>query len=781
MTRISDALRKAQQQEEALRRGTEADAPARADGAAHEEAASPWPIDDETVEQTRQAASTRREPEAERPRGDDGWELATGRSDEGLVVSRTALAGRRPARPAHPTRDLVRYGDMLRRRWLTGVAILVVVTAGITIGVLRQTPTYRAAGLLEIRREATGTAQVQTLFASERVSTDDLETQFGILRSGTLARRVVAQLSPTVPVGIRRSEARDLTADKLQRTLRITPKTGSRLVEVSYESTNPALSAWVVNAVLDTYLQLRQEEATTSAEWLDRQLAAARQQLENSEDRLRTFLHSHGLDVIETGKGETVQVVNQRIQTLHDSLADAQAERIEKQSSAEQAAQHAGSTDLDSPVLQSLNVRVADLRREHARLSAAFHDEYPAVKAVASQIAEMERAIERESKLVVQRADREFQSARRREALIQQVLDQENAVVQALGQAPSSPGGYESLKREVVTNQAQYAALDQKLKDVSISAALKAANVGVVDRASATPEGPGASLPLAIGLAGMVGLVLGVGGMFLQEHLDTSMRSVEDVEGYLGLPTLAAIPGRFGTSRLRFRPGADAAPAHNWRLIDQHGRDTSALAEAFAALRTAVLLRDDASGPLTLLVTSATGGEGKTTVAVNLAMSLARLNHRVLLIDANLRSPSVHFAFDAPGDKNLVDVLAHGAHWQGCVQKVQPNLDMLAAGTADMSPADLLSLPQMPQLVVHAAEEYDFVLFDSPALLAHPADVHALASLADSVLLTVRQGHTPREAVAQALSQLDRVSGVVLNGFQAPRAGGRSRAFVEVA
>ena len=186
----------------------------------------------------------------------------------------------RASRPhAAPAADLVRYADMFRRRWATGLAIFLVVTAGIVIGVLRQTPTYRAAGLLEIRRDSTGTAQVQTLFSSERVAVDDLETQFGILRSGTLARRVASLMNPaTPPTGVRRSEARALTAESVQSRLRITPKTGSRLVEVSYESTNPLLSAWVVNSVLDTYLQLRQEEAKQSADWLEQQLATARGQ-----------------------------------------------------------------------------------------------------------------------------------------------------------------------------------------------------------------------------------------------------------------------------------------------------------------------------------------------------------------------------------------------------------------------------------------------------------------------------------------------------------------------
>jgi capsular exopolysaccharide synthesis family protein len=772
MSRITDAMRKARRQQDDARRGG-AELPA-VEGHEAVDASAPWELD-EFEHDTRDSSDV--EGESDRHRAGTEWELPTGRSEEGLVVSRTGVPARHVSRASSAqSRDLVRYGDMLLRRWPTGLAIFLVVTAGVAIGVLRQTPLYRASGLLEIRRDATGTTQVQTLFSSERVAADDLETQFGILRSGTLARRVMAQLSPTAPPpGIRRAEVRELTADTLQRNLAVTPKTGSRLVEISYESPNPALSAWVVNATLDTYLQLRQEEARQSADWLEQQLAEARTKLEESEERLRAFLHANGLDLIETGKGETVQVLNERIQTVHQSLAEAQADRIDKQASVEQAGQGAAAVELDSPVLRDLNVRIADLRREHARLSAAFHDEYPAVKAINLQIAEMERAIAREQTLVVQRAERDFQSALRREALIQQVVDRENALAQSLGQAPNVRGGYEALKREVVTNQAQFAALDSKLKDVSISAALKAANVGVVDRASPTPDSGGQSVPLAIGLAAMVGLVLGVGGMFLQEYLDTSMRTVEDVNEYLGLPTLAAIPGRIGGPRLRFRPGAAPAPVHSWRLIDQQGRDTSVLAEAFAALRTAVLLRDDASGPLTLLVTSANPGEGKTTVAVNLAMSLSRLNHRVLLIDANLRSPSVHDAIEAQGDRTLVDVLAGVTPWKSSVRHVQENLDVVMAGRSDLSPADLLSLPLLRQVVVQASDEYDFVLLDSPALLEHPADVHALASLADSVLLTVRQGVTPREAVAAALSQLHRVSGVVLNGFHTPGARRRQR------
>jgi polysaccharide biosynthesis transport protein len=387
-----------------------------------------------------------------------------------------------------------------------------------------------------------------------------------------------------------------------------------------------------------------------------------------------------------------------------------------------------------------------------------FRPEYPSVQVLASQITETERLIGQESTRIGDRANHDYQASLRREALIRQAMDQQDAVVRELGRGETGDGNYEALKRDVVTNQAQYSALDQKLKEVTISAALKAANVGIVDRASLVPAPPGSSGPMIFGLSVVIGLLLGSGGMFLREYLDTSMRSVRDVDAYLGLPTLAAIPGT--------------------RSRDPGLRTGAALSEAFAALRTAVLLREEIGGSQTLLVTSANAGEGKSVVSVNLAISLARLHHRVLLIDANMRAPVVDRMFGLSSGKSLTDVLAHGEDWRGCVHAaVEENLDVLTAGTSPVSPADLLSLPPMRQLMTVVACEYDFVVIDSPALLDYPADVHALARFAGPVLLTVRQGVTRRESIQLAISQIDRVSGVVLNGsdsiFPNPQGGPR--------
>ena len=652
-----------------------------------------------------------------------------------------------------PERDLSRYAGILRRRWIFGALMFVVVVAGVLAGLMMQPSRYRATGLLEIRRETTSAVPVETLFTAERVGADELETQFGILRSQTLADRVAAQLGGQHP-----SDIVPTPAD-IRRRLTIDPQKGSRLVAVAFVAANPVLAADVVNAVFDNYLQLRMEESNRTTELLTGELKRVTEKLGTSEAALQAYVRGHGLEILETGKGEMGEEMNQRLHSLNESLASARADRFAKQSAYEMAANKASSGELNSPVIQDLTVRLADLRREHAKLSATFHDSYPAVTALKKQIGELESAIESESRMIVNRLQRDYQAAERRESLLQGNLAQQHSVALSIGQ---NANGYEALKRDVATNRQMHALLDQRLKEVSVSSALKASNVGIVDR-PATPTEPISSSPvLAIGLASLVGLLVAIGGIFVREHLDTSVRSVEDVDSYLGVPTLAAIPAV--NRNLRLISARKRGQRREWRRIDQHGVGTSPLAEAFAALRTAVLFDDQSKMARTVLVTSAQSAEGKTTVSVNLALSLARLNHRVLLIDANMRFPCVHEALGIGPTTGLAEYLGGLGAWQTFVQPgPHEHLDVLACGEPAPNPADALSLPRMEKLVTEAAEAYDFVLIDSPALLANPADVRSVASIVESVLLTVRQGRTPREAVATALSQLTRVSGVVLN------------------
>ncbi|HOC17498.1 MAG TPA: hypothetical protein PKK95_04470 [Vicinamibacterales bacterium] len=755
MSRIADVLKKAGDGQAGASHA-EGSPEAAADGAGCPGNSVPWELED--------GRST------PRVRRDASGEQGLVRRAEGYVspIPRAGgVLGRNPM-PPPSVPPLRQYLDVLRRRWRTALLILLVVVGGVGAGAALQEPVYRASGLLEIRRESTSAVPVDTLFSTERVTSDDLETQYGILKSATLAQRVIEQLGRD-GVGRRTEASAASQVGGFRKSLVVNPLRGSRLVEVAYLSGDPQLAARTVNSVFDNYLQLRMEEAQRTAQWLENQLRDAQERLEESDRRLQAYIRQHGLQVIETGKGEAAELANERLQALHEALATAQAERMDRQSAGEAARRAGARGGLDSPVAQNLTMRLADLRREHAKLSSAFHEEYPSVKALNQQIAELERALAEESRSVVARTEREYQAALRKEALLRRALEEQNAAVQDLGRRSAGSAGYEALRRELVTNQEQFAILNQKLKEISVSAALKAQSVGVVDRARPPSRPSGTPLPVTLALALVVGVVVAAGGALLRDHFDTSVRTAADVEAFLGVPALGAIPA------VRVDPlPPGAADLRSWRRIDDRPGPQTPLAEAFATLRNAVLLHDGAADSRVLLITSAQSEEGKTTVSVNLALSLARLEYRVLLVDANMRFPCIRRALGLPDGPGLVDYLDARVDWRAAVQAgVQPNLDVLGGGEPEKSPADLLSRPLMGSLLDTAAREYDFVVIDSPAVLTHPADVHSLAAVADNVLFTVRHGWTPREVVALALSRLDRVSGVVLNRSVSPEFGPR--------
>jgi succinoglycan biosynthesis transport protein ExoP len=700
---------------------------------------------------------------------------------------------RHPGSPLETAELVARCRLVVARRWPAMLTVFLAVMTAVIIGSLLRQPVYRASGVIEIRPERTGAVSVDTLFGSQRVTDDMVRTEVGLIKSATLAGRVVDDLGlvtdPEFTPGrswmawLKQEPARAADANRrehvIQRVLQqldAEPQENSRLVNISFMAHDRELAARVVNGVLDAYVKRRIEDSNRSAEFLSTQIADAQRQLDASERRLQAHVRQRGLQIIETGKGESQNLVNDRLRQLHLQLADVQAERYAKQSAFEEATKR-GPRTVDDQVVQSLTVRLAELEREYASLSATFHDEYPKVQQVKEQIKQVKASLDEESRRGLDRLNAGYQAALRREALLQGSLASQQATAIAL---TGDTAGYETLKREVATNQHLYAALDQKLKEVTIANALKATDVGIIDRAAGPRASSTTSVRANLALGAFVAAFLAVGFAFLREHLDRSVRTIGDVDLQLGVPALAAIPaiqrpGRdsrwlLGTSgHVLLNPGQEPAAAKPaWARIDHSGDTQAILNEAFAALRTSVVLADNAAGPpRRLLITSSQAGEGKTTIAINLAISLSRLGERVLLVDADLRQPRIHDALNLAPDPGLSTYLVGGRAWRDCLQPGPlPNLDVLAGGRpAAEGSAELASSPLLRRLLDDAEEEYDFIILDSPAVLMHSADVRTLAALADGTLLAVRSGSTPRETVWQALSQLRHTLGIVLNGM----------------
>jgi capsular exopolysaccharide synthesis family protein len=712
--------------------------------------------------------------------------------------------------------DLRAYWRTIQKRRWTVLSIVLVIFTMASIMTWKQKPIYRAAALVEIQKENANIPTVQELFQLENVSDNYLETQYKVLQSATLARRVMNQLhlerdsefnppkegwlqsqahaSAPIPEPAVDPDVEQVVLREFKDRLSVDPVRRSRLVQISFESQDPQVAAQAVNALVANFIQENLESRWLSAqkasEWLSQQLESFKAKLEKSEDDLQEYAQKNGLLFLETQKGDTENIVNERLRELQDELTKAQADRYAKESLyrlTEADDYSALPGVVDNKLMQELTARLAEFERQKAALTPTFTGDYPKMKEIQSQIDQSERRLDAERKRAAQGIVDDYLAATRRENLVRTAFEQQqNQANLVAGRAVQ----YNILKREVETNKQLYEGLLQRLKEAGVSAGMNASNIRVVD-AAVSPTRPVRPRPiLNLSLALLLGLCLGVSTAFLQEHLDNTLKNSADVERILRVPALALIPSREslsygsssvyglvgnGTSRHRANGnglGIFAAltkpSGKTWIRIDGNGTQHSALSEAFRGLRTSVLLSAAGRPPRSLTFVSAEPGEGKTTVAGNLSISLAQLGKRVLLVDGDMRRPCVHKLFNIEErEGGLVTFLTGEDGWSHLVRPTgATNLDCLICGPVPPNPSELLSSDRMQQLIVEATREYQFVLIDAPPLL-NVTDGRILATMVDGAVLVVRGGYTPQELAQQAQFHVRdvgaRLIGVVLN------------------
>ena len=735
-------------------------------------------------------------------------------------------AGAYPVEDREAVPDLLEYWRVIQKRYPTLlVALLVVFMIGL-FATFRGNPVYEARALIEIQKENPDVPTLQELFQIEGVSDAYIETENRILKSENLARRVITQLGlEKLPEFTRRSGSWQIAREKLapepmqagfgislaadktvpeevlknfEERLTVEPVKRSRLIEVTFESNDPNTAAQVVNtltsAYIDANLEARWQAAQKASDWLSQQLLGMKAKLEKSEDELQKYGRGNGLLFLETEKGTIENIVVQRLRELQQELTKAQADRYAKES-LYRLLEERNYAELpgvfDNKLIQELTARLADLQREQSRLSANFNPNYPRVKELQSQIDESKAMLEAERTRAAGGIANDYKAAVSHEEMLQKAFtEQERQANDIAGKSVQ----YNILKREADTNKQLYVGLLEKLKETGVSSSLKATNIRVVDPAYPPKKFARPRILLDLSITLIVGMCLGIAAAFLQEHLDNTLKSSEDIERFLQIPSLGAVPAMelsanprrmhgfqtrtpmLGAEKVNGANGHSGDNANNgaksgtqlappWNRIevqDGSGHPNGALAEAFHGLRTSVLLSTAKRPPATLLVTSAQQGEGKTTVAANLAASLAQLGDSVLLIDADLRRPSLQKFFQVSRSTGLVNYLTGDCDWRSLVWQAAPiGVSVLFCGPVPPNPADLLSSEYMRSLIREASKEYKFVVLDSPPLL-NLSDSRILATLVDGVILVVGGGTTPRELVQRAyLSAVDAGSHVI--------------------
>ena len=680
---------------------------------------------------------------------------------------------------ALPLRELLR---ILHKHRLMILAVVTVMVAVVGVVTYRIKPVYEAAARIEINGETPDLSNLRELFLQMPTTDDYVQTQVRILQSDDLAMQTVRALrlyeDPQFAVRPAGSNANaPFTSTEELRLieafhshLSVTVVRSSRLVEAKFESISPKLAADAVNTLSDLYVEnnfrKKYESAMQASDWMAGQLRELKVKMEQSHEALVKYERDNQIFALDQGQNVTVS----KLGDLNRSLTEAESDRMAKESQYEMVKTHR----LDDLAAVMQNGLIQDLQRQRSQVTnllaearATLGPKHPKVLQYERQLQDLESQMDGQMKIAAGRIESDYQAAVNREQLLRRAFEQQKNEANALN---SKLVEYSLLRRDYETNQQLYEGLLQRLKEAGIASGLRSSNIHVVDRARPpiSPVRPRKSLNLMLSL--IVGLALGCALALFNEYLDNSVKIPEDVEQLVNLPVLGIIPAvssvmSYATRR---RPPKAVVTAGTTTDLATVSQPQSVVSEAYRALRTSILLSTSRHAPQLILISSGQPREGKTTTALNLAITLAQRGDRVALIDTDLRRPRIHRSFQLSNDKGLSNFLTSQATPEELARPVRqvPNLFVITSGPTPPNPAELLSSEPLEALFAELRRHFDFIVLDSPPAIS-VADSMILAAHADGVMLVVHGGVTTRETLKHTTKLMNsvnaRILGIVLN------------------
>jgi len=716
-------------------------------------------------------------------------------------------------------RDYLRV--ILKRKWTIITVFAVIVISG-AIHTFTTTPVYQANTRLIIEKENPKVVSIQEVLAVD-AGADYYQTQYKIIESRAVAREVIKRLRldqseeffPKTKPGVfsaisdsilelvssfaawtkslfssegsvlqtaapseSEEKIRDVSPGLISAfcsRIRVKPVPNSRLVDVGFMAKDPLLAAKVVNALAVAYIDKNLETKLTAAQeavrWLNERIEEERKKVEKAELALLRYKEKHS--IITDFSSDIEQVTAHKLASLNSQVIEAESKRVEAETRYRQAAALSNTPEvldsipevLNNALIGQIKANEVDLYKRISELSNKYGEKHPQMMALQAEMLTLQKRKKQEVQQVINSLKNEYQVALARETSLKGAFEKQKSESLDLNEKAIE---YGVLKREAESARQIFDLLIKRFKETSLTEEMQSGNIRVIDRAE-IPGGPvlpkkNRNMLLAI----VIGLAAGLGFAFFFEYLDNTIKLPDDIKRHLQVPYLGPVPV--------YALNGDGVPASEALpdLITLKAPKSTA-SEAYRGIRTSILFSGVDAAPQVVLVSSAGPLEGKSMTSANLAATMAQSGASTLLIDCDLRKPTVHKNFKVPRDKGLSNLLVGACGFDEAVVKTAiPNLHILPCGSIPPNPSELLGSSRMLKLLEVLRKKFNRIILDSPPLTA-VTDAVVLSKVADGVIMVVRAGDTPREIVKNGLHQLKamnaRILGVVLNGVNMNREG----------
>ena len=667
---------------------------------------------------------------------------------------------------------------LMKRRWTILVVFVCVFTVG-ALQTLTETPIYKATLQLLIERQAPRIlAQPEGLSSEYSSSEEFYQTHYKLLEGKALARKIVQKLDlknnpyyssifqslpPNADEAMKQRAEESLIA-AIAGGITVTPVAKSSLVNISFSHPDPKFATTMVNTLAQGYIEqsldLRFAASQEAEVWLKQKLVEGRKKLEDSEAKLNEYKRAHNI----VGLDDKESITTQKLEKLNHDLLAAQTRRMEVETRFKEVSQGKSIYEmLNNPLITLMKGQEAKLMAEQSELSRKYGPDHPRMMQLNNELGATRSKLAVEMSQVVQAIKNEYNMAKAQEENLKKALEAQKSDTQDMSDRNIQ---YRVLLRDVETNRALYENMLKSLKATTATENLPVINIRIVYPATVPGAPVSPNKPRSLTIAAALGLALSFGLALGLEGLDTTLKTPAEAEDWLQIPNLAMIP------HLEFPSGQSDGEEIPPLLVNSN--ENQAASESYRGLRTSILFSSPDQSPRVLLVTSAMPLEGKSLTASNLAAVMAKAEQDVLLVDADMRRPTLHKLLQVPAEPGLSNFLVGEVDELPLVATTVPNLFLVPCGEIPPHPSELLGSDRMTKFLDLAQGRFGRIIIDSPPIMS-VTDAVILGTRVDGVLLVIKAETTPRKAIAEARDQLLDVNahilGTVLNDVSIKRPG----------